>query len=490
MDDTILGTPNSALGTADNTALLAFLQNHSGTGPGTFNLTQSGGYPQQAAAGNMGTAVFGGQAFPYGLMHASSLPIPSVNNNPGMVNGITFHNTPGIANSGPFSGHVGMIAPNASANLVPVHASASNIPITPEVQAYIAGEVRKALGDSDTPNVAAGVVQQQRQRRDPGEEVSDQLHGTRWTLTLIHSKMLALLGVSKNGLRKLPILPHPLGPGDEPRMTSLDERLFNPEWNESVTHPTNMLYLERAVELLIDDGVVTVDQSKRMLGKAKKYFHQLKTFYNSCNDEQANQKREKKVVKGRRNNRKKAVSHGLLSKDVAPDRLEQKAKDLRNAIPSFKSFYGESETRGIEAAVQTDFMSSEISDNEATIASARTKVKVLKVVPIGWRSTQLLRLHARLRQLRAEDDRLSNSSQVYHRVVASNFEGADEKKPPIKKAVFQEWVSKGWLERTKGNYKFPQNTDKFTVLKLRIPDEDLADHDAAALADDEASDDE
>ncbi|KAG6818085.1 hypothetical protein H0H93_006840 [Arthromyces matolae] len=478
MDDTI-GTPNSALGTAENAALLAYLQNHTGSGPGAFNLTQSqsGVYPQHTTVGNMGTALFGGQAFPYGFMHGSPgnggpLSIQSINNNPGIVTGIgMFHNAPGIANSGPFSGPGSTINPSSSANTVPVQASATNIPITPEVQAYIAGEVRKALGDSDTLNIAAvaGVEQQQRQRRDPGEE------------SLIHNKMLALLGVSKNGLRKLPILPHPLGPGDEPRMTSLDERLFNPEWNESVTHPTNMLYLERAVELLIDDGAVTVDQRKRMLGKAKKYFHQLKAFYKSCNDEQANQKREKKVVKGRRNNRKKACVF---------DKVEQKARDLRNTIPSFKSFYGESQTRGIEAAVQTDFMSSEISDNEATIASARTKVKVLKVVPIGWRSAQLLRLYARLRQLRTEDNSQSNSSQVYHRVVASDSEGVDEKKPPVKKTVFREWVSKGWLKRTKGNYRFPENTDKFTVLKLSIPSEDLADHDAAALADDEASDDE
>ncbi|KAG6848593.1 hypothetical protein H0H93_015608 [Arthromyces matolae] len=475
MDDAI-GTPNSALGTADNAALLAFLQNHNGTGHGAFNLTQSGAYAQQAAVGNMGAALFGGQVFPYGLMHASpggTLPIQSVNNNPGIVNGITFHNTPGTANSSPFSGLGGMIAPSASANVIPIQASATNIPIAPEIQAYIAGEVRKALGDSDALNVvaAAGLEQQQRQRRDPAEE--EVPNTKRTNQSLIHNKMLALLGVSKNGLRKLPILPHPLGPDDEPRVTSLNERLFNPEWSESVTHPTNTLYLETAVQLLIDDGLIAEDQRKQMLRKAKKYFHALKTFYRACNDEQAKLKMDKKVVKGRRNNRKKA-----------------KAKDLRNAIPLFKSFYGESQTCGIEAAVQTDFMSSEVSDNEATIASARTKVKVLNVVPIGWRSVQLLRLHARLRQLRAEDDSLSNSSQVYHRVVASNSEDADKKKPPIKKAVFREWVSKGWMERTKGNDKFPENTDKFTVLKLRIPDKDLADYDAAALADDEGSDDE
>lgn len=74
---------------------------------------------------------------------------------------------------------------------------------------------------------------------------------------LIQKKMHALMGLSKNGARKLPPLPAPLPPGTPCRESSTGDRLFNPEWDKAATHPLNREYLIKAVSLVIEDESVS-----------------------------------------------------------------------------------------------------------------------------------------------------------------------------------------------------------------------------------------
>lgn len=73
---------------------------------------------------------------------------------------------------------------------------------------------------------------------------------------MIHRKMLALLGLSKEG-RRVPLLPEPLKEG-EPRRTEDGEDLYNPEWNKPWNYPVNHEYLSRAVSLVMAEEKVSL----------------------------------------------------------------------------------------------------------------------------------------------------------------------------------------------------------------------------------------
>lgn len=100
---------------------------------------------------------------------------------------------------------------------------------------------------------------------------------------------------------------------------------------------------------------------------------------------------------------------------------------------------------------------------------------------------KLLRVHARLRQVRVESQSLSGS--VHQRKIGAPD---DDKYPPNNKVVFRSWISKRWERRT-GATGFTIADDApedYPILRLEIPDEQLAEEDLALLADDEADEDE
>lgn len=68
--------------------------------------------------------------------------------------------------------------------------------------------------------------------------------------------------------------------------------------------------------------------------------------------------------------------------------LLQKAFRLRSAIPVFREEYGEENCIGIDQAVQTDFMSSEVTDEESSPQGNGINKK-LNVRPIGWRDKKV-----------------------------------------------------------------------------------------------------
>lgn len=68
----------------------------------------------------------------------------------------------------------------------------------------------------------------------------------------------------------------------------------------------------------------------------------------------------------------------------------QKVTELRRAESTFRDKYGFENTVGIERALVTDYMSSEVTDGPVTeSSSSRTEGKKLNVEPVGWRSKQV-----------------------------------------------------------------------------------------------------
>jgi hypothetical protein len=68
---------------------------------------------------------------------------------------------------------------------------------------------------------------------------------------------------------------------------------------------------------------------------------------------------------------------------------EQKATELRRAISLFRKKYGMEKTVGIESAIKTDFLSSEITEEEDNSMSSRGRGKILKVKRVPWRGQKV-----------------------------------------------------------------------------------------------------
>ncbi|KAF8055692.1 hypothetical protein FPV67DRAFT_1679829 [Lyophyllum atratum] len=177
----------------------------------------------------------------------------------------------------------------------------------------------------------ASTVGKQKQKRNTDEKC------------LIQKKMLSLIGVEKYGARRVPELPPPLA-ADEPAHDRQRDLLA------SLRHQ------------------ISENDQRRFMEKAKSYFRNLSGVYKARNEEAAKMKREEKIINGRRNVRKK-----------------KEANDLREAIKPFREQYGEGNTVGVEDALATDFLFSEVTDDKALApASSRIQPKVLKVTPVGW----------------------------------------------------------------------------------------------------------
>jgi hypothetical protein len=98
-----------------------------------------------------------------------------------------------------------------------------------------------------------------RAKRCPKEEVGSfpimRNHSFTFVLKeIVQSKMLALLGLSKDGRRRVPTLPEPLTAGALPRFNKDGIRLCNPDWTKSHTFKLNDEYITRAVDLIMAEG--------------------------------------------------------------------------------------------------------------------------------------------------------------------------------------------------------------------------------------------
>ncbi|KAG6916677.1 hypothetical protein DXG01_005850 [Tephrocybe rancida] len=273
---------------------------------------------------------------------------------------------------------------------------------------------------------------------------------------LIQEKMLHLLGCEKLNARSRPLLPDPLQEGEPTRHDDAGVQLFNPDWTKPFAAAVNKEYIDRAVSLVLDEEGLPSSDREKFTKKAKTYFQTLKINYAASKGGNAKEKQDIKIVTDRRRRRKQA-----------------KATDLHKAFPAFREQYGHDATVRIENAVNTDYLSSEYTDDDAlSSTSSCPSAKVLKVVGLNWRSRDLLRLHARLRQIRAEAPSIGGSAPVHQRRLVVGDQEGDAKSPPKsgKKVVYKSWISEGWKQRT-GRKDFAEKEDdpKATILKLYMP---------------------
>lgn len=77
------------------------------------------------------------------------------------------------------------------------------------------------------------------------------------------------------------------------------------------------------------------------------------------------------------------------------------------------------------------------------------------------------------------------SGSVHQRKIGAPDDG---KYPPNNKVVFRSWISTQWERRTEaaGFTVTDDAPEDYTILRLEIPNEQLAKEDVAMLADDEA----
>jgi hypothetical protein len=71
--------------------------------------------------------------------------------------------------------------------------------------------------------------------------------------------MQSLMGVTKgrnaDGLQQF-ILPEPLRINEDPRIAPDATRLWNPDWRQDSTFPTNLAYLNAVADLILDKETV------------------------------------------------------------------------------------------------------------------------------------------------------------------------------------------------------------------------------------------
>lgn len=80
----------------------------------------------------------------------------------------------------------------------------------------------------------------------------------------MQTKMLALLGISKDGRRRLPALPEPLAVGTPRRVNEDGVELCNPDWAKPHTFKVNEEYLTRAVDLIMGEGENVSQKSQQL----------------------------------------------------------------------------------------------------------------------------------------------------------------------------------------------------------------------------------
>jgi hypothetical protein len=111
------------------------------------------------------------------------------------------------------------------------------------------------------PHIEPSPIKGKQKPRAPHKEVSGPykplVHLLMIAKDLVHKKMHALIGLSKNGMRVLLLLPAPLPPDAPRRLSSTGDELFNPEWNNGPTHKSNFAYLQKAVSLIMAEEEVS-----------------------------------------------------------------------------------------------------------------------------------------------------------------------------------------------------------------------------------------
>ena len=94
-------------------------------------------------------------------------------------------------------------------------------------------------------------------------EVGDGNANAHTTQKLVHATMQNLMGVTKgrnaDGLQQF-ALPEPLRISEDPRSAPDGSRLWNPDWRQDSTFPTNSAYLTAVADLILDQQMVSTLQ--------------------------------------------------------------------------------------------------------------------------------------------------------------------------------------------------------------------------------------
>ncbi|KAJ7105251.1 hypothetical protein C8R44DRAFT_886740 [Mycena epipterygia] len=367
------------------------------------------------------------------------------------------------------------------------------------MQAQLA-EANRAAEEAKAAAQLAQDAQVAMQSAGRKQELKASAKETRMT-RLIQDKMRWSVGIGGHGIdgKKVKVLPHPLGPGQEAEM--LEDGLTkktHPNWLQGVSDPVNALFCERSSELCMEHvikdnsngGALYGDPSSAaVLKKAKRFYDSLRKTYAAQTTEEGARRRRKKQTLNKRRSRK-----------------GEKADNHREAIPKFREIHGEENTVGDYDAIQTDDMSSEHSDcgkvARHVFQAHRKKAgggdNGWEVRKKHWHSSWLDLYYAHLKTIRrdmladAQEEGANGSLGGKHRVP--RFKGLRENekdKVPIlvrKKPLYESMVSASWLEETGRTYKeVGAVTDPahFTLFTLKLDMTGLNEAELEYLADDE-----
>ncbi|KAF8181109.1 hypothetical protein K438DRAFT_1767957 [Mycena galopus ATCC 62051] len=150
-------------------------------------------------------------------------------------------------------------------------------------------------------------------------------------------------------------LPGPLQPGEDPTMLRDGKTpKAHPNWRVGVADPVNRQFLERITDLAMesinaDTASLTNDYGapdrQDVMKSVKVFFNHLRKVWMRQTSMEGQERYRRKLTVNKRRARK-----------------HKKADDHRRAVPRFREKFGEEQTIGDIAAIQTDYMSSERSD--------------------------------------------------------------------------------------------------------------------------------
>ncbi|KAF8155107.1 hypothetical protein K438DRAFT_1987178 [Mycena galopus ATCC 62051] len=261
-------------------------------------------------------------------------------------------------------------------------------------------------------------------------------------------------------------LPGPLQPGEDPTMLRDGKTpKAHPNWRVGVADPVNRQFLERITDLAMesinaDTASLTNDYGapdrQDVMKSVKVFFNHLRKVWMRQTSMEGQERYRRKLTVNKRRARK-----------------HEKADDHRRAVPRFREKFGEEQTIGDIAAIQTDYMSSERSDcgnvEPAVFNAHRTKSgggeHGWATRQKAWHSRWLNLYFAHLKTIRREmleeekENSLGASGSAAGKHRVPRFKGlaanTNHSTPTAARTqpLYEGMVSQTWLQKQKKTYE-------------------------------------